>query len=103
MEFLQTNRDFLRRVAKTRNSKTKNSIIAEASPEEILLLLEIAINTLRFRVKLTTLEHKKLTGHAEFLRKFARIRTEKKAREFLKKGETSAIKALVRPVLRKTK
>jgi hypothetical protein len=70
-------------------------MIASASPEEILTLLEITINMLRFRVKLTALQRKRLAAHAEYLRKLSRARTEKSTRHILQQEGGAVLPSLI--------
>lgn len=101
MQIIKENEIFLRKLATTKSDKKRNILLENATPGEILTLLEMCINILRSRVKLTNCQRKKLAVHAEFLRKFSKCRTEKTARKIIQTGNGALFPALILPILAK--
>jgi hypothetical protein len=99
MDSVNQNYDFLRKLAKTKSIKVRNKMLANATTSEILAVLEICVNILRYRVRLTDYQRKRLAAHAEYLRKFSRSRTEKTAKVILQRGEGAILPALILPIL----
>jgi hypothetical protein len=99
MKLIYENLDFLKKISKIRSVKKRNALLAEASTAEILSLLEITINILKFRVKLNSKQRRKLMVYADYLRKLGRKRTEKSVRETLQTGEGAILPALIIPII----
>lgn len=98
-KLVKNNVDFLKKLGKTKSVKKRNKLLSEANSEQILAILEICINTLKFRVKLTSKQRQKLLTFAEYLRKLSRTRSEKSARKVLQSGDGSVLPALIIPIL----
>ena len=99
MQIVKENIDFLKKVAKTKSIKKRNRYLDNAKSDEILAILEICINILKSRVKLTNIQRRKLVIHADYLRKLARKRTENQTRKFLQCGEGIILPALILPLI----
>lgn len=101
MQIIKENEIFLRKLATTKSDKKRKNILENATSGEILVLLEMCINVLRARVKLTNCQKRKLAVHAEFLRKFSKCRTEKSARKIIQTGNGILFPTLILPILAK--
>lgn len=93
------NLDFLKHIAKTRSPNVRRELVEHASADEILAIVEICLNVLRSRFPLNTRQRHKLKQHADYLRRLARVRTEKSARSLLQVGDGVAIASLLIPVI----
>src|SRR5437763_32086 len=102
MDNALSNREFLEKLSKSRSLQKRNKMLADASAEEILTLLEITINMLKFRIKLTNQQKKKLAHHADYLRKLSRARSEKTTRNILQQDGGSVLPSLVLSFLKCT-
>ena len=97
--YIRENLEFLQKLSKTKNDKKKNSILLSATADQILAIIEICANILKFNFTLTKRQKKKLVKYADFYRALARTRSEKSARKKLQQGSGIAIGALLVPVL----
>ena len=95
------NYDFLKKVAKTRSFKKRYKLLKFANQEELLAIIEVATNILRGNFCLTNKQKLKLQPFAGYIRKLARIRSERGARQIIKnqKGGQAVLGALLAPVL----
>lgn len=97
--YVKHNVDFLQKLASTKSDKKKNSILLEASAEQILAIVEICANILKFNFTLTKNQKRKLSKYADFYRSIARSKTEKGARKRIQQGSGIALGAILVPVL----
>ena len=97
--YIRENLEFLQKLSKTKSDKKKNSILLSATADQILAIIEICANILKFNFTLTKKQKKKLVKYADFYRALARTRSEKSARKKLQQGSGIAIGALLVPVL----
>lgn len=97
------NSDFLKKLAKTKSRRKTHHLLKSASSQQLLSLVEIALNIVRSRFKLTTRQKKRLLPHASFVRHISRVRSERGARKlFYQKGNGLPIglfASLLTPVL----
>lgn len=77
------NAEFLKALARTRSIRKRKRLLKYAGADQLLALVEICLNILLARFRLTTRQRKRLLPHAEFVRKLARRRTERSARQLL--------------------
>lgn len=98
-EIIKRNSTFLRRLATTKSEKIRKRLLDNASTEQILALVEICMNILKFRFKLKNLQRRKLAVHAHAVRKLGRARCEKSARRVLQTGSGNMFAPLILPVL----
>lgn len=85
---IKQNADFLYRIAKTRGSSAKSkTILANASPEELLCIVEICYNILKGNFFLTKKQLKALNTKTPYIRQISRIRSLKSAQKIIQKGE----------------
>lgn len=91
--------DFLWRLARARSDKSRHQILYDATTDEILTVVDVCINILKFRFPMKERQMKRLAQHAILLRKLARVRSEQSARKILLKGEGAMFAALLIPVL----
>lgn len=96
------NYDFLKRLSKIRSEKKKDRVLASASCEELLTIIEIAANILKGAFCLSARQKQKLLPFADYIRKLGRARTEKSARNLLinqKGGNAAIIGSLLAPIV----
>ena len=101
--YIYSNAKFLKLLSRTKSERKLKSILKKANTEELLSVVEICLNIISSRFTLTPRQKKRLTPYAEFVRRIARIKTEKGARKFIvQKGTgagTSFFTALLTPIL----
>src|SRR4051812_10116212 len=94
------NFNFLKRLAKTKSRKKQQKFIKEANAEELLSIVEICTNILNSNFNLNKRQKSKLIPYANYIRKLARTRSEKTARNLVQTGDGPlAIAAVLIPVL----
>jgi hypothetical protein len=97
--YIINNIDYLNRLAKTKSPRKKHTLILNATPEQILSIVEITANVLRNNFTLTNKQRQRLAKYAEYYRSIARSRSERTARDRIQEGGQLAIGALLAPVL----
>jgi hypothetical protein len=97
--YIRENYQFLNKLAKTRSDNKKYHLILQATPEQILSIVEICANILRSNFVLNTRQKRRLARYAEYYRAIARARTENTARKRIQQGGQLAIATLLAPVL----
>ena len=97
--YIKENANFLTKLAKTRSEKRKRVLLLEATPEQILSIVEICANVLKNNFVLTTRQRRKLAQYADLYRSISRSRTETTARNRIQEGGQLAIAAILAPVL----
>ena len=70
----------------TPNVRLRRELVSKATNEQIFSLIECCFNILRARVPLSTFQKRKLKRHAEAIRKLARARSPRSARQLLMGG-----------------
>ncbi|KAI6194619.1 hypothetical protein M3Y96_01144000 [Aphelenchoides besseyi] len=91
---------FLQRVKRTRTDVKRRELIADATADELLALVEIAYNVLHAHFPLKRNELNRLKPHAPFVRKLARVRCERSARKLVQTGAGLAgVLPLITPIL----
>lgn len=98
-DIVRKNSAFLRRLATTKSEKIRKRLLNGATSEQILALVEICVNILKFRFRLRNLQRHKLAMHAPVVRKLGRARSEKTARRILQTGGGNMFGSLILPVL----
>lgn len=101
-QVVSDNTHFLRSLARTKSSRKRKRILKHAGAEQLLALVEICLNILCSRFKLTTRQKKRLLPYADFVRRLARKRTERGARKILVQkgsGVGGLFAALLTPIL----
>ena len=98
------NINFLNRLAKTRSNRLRHTLILQATPEQILSIVEISANILGSHFNLSTRQRKRLAKYADYYRNIARSRSENTARRrissgFNQEGGQAAIAILLAPIL----
>ena len=97
--YVKENFAFLQKLAKTNSDKKKNTLLLSATADQILAILEIIVNVLKFNFTLTRVQKRKLAKFADYYRSIARSRSEKSARHRLQQGGSPALAAILIPVL----
>lgn len=98
------NSNFLKRLAKTKSHKVRHALILQATPDQILSIVEICANILGSNFVLSASQKKKLAKYANYYRNIARSRSPNTARRRIstglyQEGGQLAIAALLAPVL----
>ena len=96
---IQSNYHFLHTLAKTRSDRKKHTLILQATPEQILSIVEICANILGSNFVLDTKQKRRLARYADYYRAIARSKTEKTARTRIQQGGQLAIATLLAPIL----
>jgi hypothetical protein len=91
------NYDFVRSLCRTRSSKKTARLLAAASEEQLLTLVEIALNILKgFRLK--PCQTQKLYPLADTVRRLSRARSARTTRVIVQKGGNPLLSALLLPI-----
>jgi hypothetical protein len=77
------NHQFLRSLAKTRSTPRRKRLLKSATTQQLLSLVEIALNILRNRFRLTHRQKNRMLPFAQFIRRLGRIRSERGARKLV--------------------
>jgi hypothetical protein len=95
-------KDFITKLSKIKSSKKCHRLLKHSSRNELLALAEICLNIVSSNFPLTTRQKKRLMPHAGFIRKMARMRSEKGARKLVVQqgsGAPAVFAALLTPIL----
>lgn len=97
--YVVKNAEYLNKLAKTKSERKKHTLLLNATPEQILSIVEICANILKSNFALTNKQKQRLAKHADLYRSIARSRSERTARNRIQQGGQLAIGALLAPVL----
>lgn len=97
--YIRENAEFFKKIASTKSEKKKNILLRDATAEQILGLVEICANILKFNFSLNRNQRKRLAEYADYYRAIARSRSEKTARKRLQQGSGIALGAILVPIL----
>ena len=86
-ELLAANARFVKTLATARSRQRRKHLISNANTNQILALVEIALNLLRGRVPIRANQKQRLGIHASDIRHLARVRSDKAARNVLLRSE----------------
>jgi len=94
------NIDFLKSIVKTKSINKRKKILRKATTSQLLSLVEISLNILKSRFKLTARQKNRILPYTDFVRKLSRARSEKGARNLVQKGGgLSALPAIITPII----
>ena len=93
------NINFLKILARTRSIRRQKKLLRLASTNELLSIVEVALNIIKGRFNLTTRQKNRLVPFADFVRSLSRVKSEKGARKILQRGSGIPIAALITPVI----
>jgi hypothetical protein len=92
--------NFLQKLSKSKSQKNFQRLILNASSQQLLSFVEVALNILKARIYLNSIQKSRLKKHAPILREISQVRNEKKARRLLlQKGGSLPLIAILTPVL----
>ena len=91
---VRKNFDFLYRICFTRSPGPRWKLVSEASPEQLLAIVDVCYNILRGNMHLQPNHAKRLEQYMDHMRKLARVRSENSALKVIQKGEGLAGKSL---------
>jgi hypothetical protein len=97
--YIKDNLPFFTELNKTKSEKKKNTLILNATPDQILAIVVICANILRYNFILTPRQKRRLIKYADFYRSIARTRTEKTARKRIQEGNGLALGAILLPIV----
>lgn len=95
------NYGFLKTLARTHSSNRRNELLKNANCDELLAITEISSNILNGGFRLSRKQRERIIPFAKFIRRIARIRSEKGARTLYKnqQGGQGALAAILAPIL----
>lgn len=95
------NFSFLRNLAKTRSLKKRVEMIDKATKEQLLAIVEIVSNVVKYKTFcLDKRQAKKIKPYEKYLRKLSNVKTQRQAQALLQKGGGLGIlPSLLIPVL----
>jgi len=79
-QIVKDNFPFLKQLARTRSVRRRKNILSNATSEQLLSLVEICLNIVRNSFPLTRRQKYRILPFAGFVRRAARLRTERGAR-----------------------
>lgn len=75
--------NFLCTLARTRSSKKRRKLLKKASTNQLLSLIEIALNIVKGCCRITTRQKHRMMPYANFIRRMSRARSERGARRLM--------------------
>jgi hypothetical protein len=93
------NYDFIRALSRTRSTKKCSTLVSGASDDQLLAVVEIALNILKSRFPLKEEQIERLIPLAEEVRRLSRARSAKTARRIVQIGGNPLLSALLVPVV----
>jgi hypothetical protein len=97
--YIKDSLPFLQQLTKTKSDKKKNALIIKATADQILAIVEICANILRYNFILTPRQKRRLIKFADYYRTIARSRSEKTARNRIQQGSGIALGAILLPIV----
>jgi hypothetical protein len=95
-------KNFIAKLSKIKSSRKCRRLLKDSTRKELLALAEICLNIASSNFPLTTRQKKRLMPHAGFIRRMARLRSEKGARKLVVQqgsGAPAVFAALLAPIL----
>ena len=94
------NYQYLNSLRKSRSNEKRSKLLDKAQRDQLLAIVEIALNLLKAKIHLSNKQKNRLIPYANLIRKIARARSEKTARRLVQQGGSlSLIPVLLAPVL----
>ena len=94
------NYKFLQDITKTKSIKKRSAIIKNASPNELLTIVEVAKNILSSNFPLTGRQKNRLLPFVDSIRKISRARSKLGTRKFIQNGNgLNIIPSLLLPII----
>src|SRR5688572_10081878 len=82
-KLIYENCNFLKILAKTRSIEKRSDILIQVNPSQLLALVEICLNILQNKFKLTVRQKRRMHPYRNFIRRLSRVRTEKGAKKLV--------------------
>lgn len=98
-KIVRDNIDFLKKLSKTRSLKKKEYLLNNATNQQLLCLVEIALNVTKSRFILRNKQKQKLLPYANTIRNLSRARTPKAAKNVLQIGNGLPFLHLLVPII----
>lgn len=93
------NYDFIRVLSSTRSPMKCTRLISGASDDQLLAIVEVALNILKSRFQLKPSQKRRLVPLASEIRRLSRARTANTARQIVQIGGNPLLSALLVPVV----
>lgn len=96
------NSQFLKILSRIKSSKKLRQHLKQASSSQLLAIVEICLNIVCSRFRLTPRQKNRLLPFADYVRRMSRLRSERGARKFIIQkgaGPTGLFAALLTPIL----
>lgn len=97
-ERILDNYDFIRVLSRTRSPKKCSRLISGASDDQLLAVVEVALNILKSRFPLKAAQKRRLLPLAAEVRRLSRARSAKRVRQIVQIGGNPLLSALLVPV-----
>ena len=98
-ENIFNNIDFLKRIVRSKSQRKQKHFLKKATTGELLAIVEAALNIVKSRIRLTTRQKHRIIPHAEYIRRLARIRSERGAKRLVQKGAGFPIAAILTQII----
>ena len=96
---IRENTAYLQKLASTKSEERKRQLIENATADQILAIVEICANILKFNFTLTKGQKRKLAKYADYYRSISRARTQETAKRRIQQGSGIVLGAILAPVL----
>ena len=84
---IKANQQFIKTLAASRSLERRKHLIRAANRDQILTLVEIALNLLRNRIPIRANQKQRLQAQAPCIHRLSRVRSERSARQILLNSE----------------
>ena len=84
---IKSNSQFIKSIASARSQERRKHLLRAATRDQLLTLVEIALNLLRSRIPIRANQKSRLQPAAVGIRRLSRVRSEKAARKILLESE----------------
>ena len=91
---------FLKKISKSKSERNRRRLLKTATNNELLSIIESALNIVKGRFNITSRQRTRIDPYKDFVRKLARIRSERTARRLVQKGSgIGAFAAILTPII----
>ena len=99
-ENICNNIPFLKTLSKSKSERKRSHILRAATNQELLAIVESALNIVRGRFGISARQKSRIDPYKNYIRRLARIRSERGARRLVQKGNgIGAFAAFLTPVI----
>ena len=91
---------FLTKLARSRSERKQRHLLKRATSQELLAIVESALNIVKSRFNLTTRQRHRIIPYTGYIRKLSRVRSESGAKRLIQKGNgIGALAAFLTPII----